>query len=230
MKSGHLELQRGQGKLRSYKRRFAVIRKNGIVDLFETEQRFADGQRPKESFHLQGGEELQQPDNYKKRFLLKLVIAGHKREHRWKLGFESEASRADWRRVLQGLLKHLSALNRLHAVMTGSNAESMHGQLQIGAALADCGQLSRALRIFAKLIAKHDEPEAHREFEAFLSLHCHDVHRAEMHHLRRLPFLVVPKQLFAQATPRGQRFAAITQRVEFFASAKAQLKGHQYEA
>ena len=37
--------------------------------------------------------------------LLKLVFAGHKREHWWKLGIESEASRSDWRRVLQGLLK-----------------------------------------------------------------------------------------------------------------------------
>ena len=107
--------------------------------------------------------------------------------------------------------------------MTGSNADTMEGQLKIGVALADCGQLSKARRIFTKLISKYgqDSNEVHEQYETFLSTNCNDIHQAEQHYLQRAKFFCLPKEFITTAL--GEEFRKISKRIEFMMSEKNRL-------
>lgn len=104
--------------------------------------------------------------------------------------------------------------------MTGSNADTMEGQLKIGVALADCGQLSKARRIFTKLISKYGQEsnEVHEQYETFLSTNCNDIHQAEQHYLQRCKFFCLPKEFIT--TGLGEEFRKISKRIEFMMSEK----------
>ena len=110
--------------------------------------------------------------------------------------------------------------------MTGSNADTMEGQLKIGVALADCGQLSKARRIFTKLISKYgqDSNEVHEQYETFLSTNCNDLHQAEQHFLRRTKFFCLPKEF--NTTTLGEEFRKISKRIEFMTTEKNRLVSH----
>eukprot|EP01083_Nonionella_stella_P237079 832031_1 len=182
IKEGHLELQNGSGMLRTFHRRYIIVKKSGIVNLYEKQPPKDDKykKKPKESFQLQGGEEIQNAKIYQNRFRIKIVMAEHKKQIKWTFGFESETAQKSFLNTFSAVLKHLNALTRLHKVMTESNADTMKGQLKIGSALADCGHLSKARKIFAKLISKYgqESTEVHEQYETFLSLHCNDIHQA----------------------------------------------------
>ena len=107
--------------------------------------------------------------------------------------------------------------------MTGSNSDTMEGQLKIAEALADCGQLSKARRIFTKLISKYgqDKDEAHEQYENFLSFYCNDIHQAETNFLRRKKFFCLPKEF--GMTEMGDQFKRISKRIEFMMSTKNKL-------
>ena len=116
-----------------------------------------------------------------------------------------------------------NALSRVHAVMASANADSMEGQLKIADALSDCNQLSKARRIYSKLLAQYGvtHPAVHIKYESFLSRHCKDVHNAEQNFLKRLRFFCLPKEF--HTTSKGQEFVRISQRVEFLTSMKVKL-------
>ena len=102
----------------------------------------------------------------------------------------------------------------------------------IGAALADCGQLVRARKIFTKLIEEHgdEKDEIHEQYEVFLSLHCNDIHSAETHFLRRKKFFCLPKEFMK--TDDGRNFLQKQpQRIEFLNTMKLKLasKNSKYQ-
>ena len=105
LKEGYVELQRGQGKARRFKRRYVVVYKDGSVELFEKQDRQS---KSKESFHLQGGEDLEIRPPHQQRFRFKIIIPEHKnKETKWVFGFSSELQRDEWHAVFEGLLAHL---------------------------------------------------------------------------------------------------------------------------
>ena len=104
IKEGYLELQTGSGVLRSFHRRYMVVRKSGNVDLYEHQDK---QKKPKECFHLQGGEEIVIASVYQKRFRFKIIIPEHKKPQKWCFGFESETAQRAYLQVFQGVMKHL---------------------------------------------------------------------------------------------------------------------------
>ena len=105
IKEGYLELQTGSGIRRKFHRRYCVVKKSGIVDLFEKREK-----QPKESFHVQGGEEIILANVYKKRFRLKIIIPEFKKAQKWCFGFESEASQKAWYSAFDSILKQMVLL------------------------------------------------------------------------------------------------------------------------
>ena len=102
IKEGYLELQTGSGIRRKFHRRYCIVKKSGIVDLYEKKEKSA-----KESFHVQGGEEIVLPGIYKKRFRLKIIIPEFKKAQKWCFGFESESSQKAWYNAFDSILKQM---------------------------------------------------------------------------------------------------------------------------
>merc|ERR1719410_2807247 len=99
----------------------------------------------------------------------------------------------------------------------------------IGTALADCGQLVRARKIFTKLIQEHGDEidEIHEKYETFLSHNCNDIHSAEVNFLRRKKFFCLPKEFITTAL--GQQFLQkMPQRIEFLKTVKLKLQMTEY--
>ena len=109
IKEGYLELQKGKNAFRTFNRRYMIVRKNGIVDLFEKEEHKDQENKRKESFQMQGGEEIIIAKVYQNRFRFKVIVDDHKKKNpqRWCFGFESETSQKSWLSVFQGVLKQL---------------------------------------------------------------------------------------------------------------------------
>jgi len=215
IKEGYLELQEGKGAFRKFKRRYMVVKRSGVIELHSSQESHRRQHSPKESFHLQGGEELIVAVPYKNRFRIKVIIALHKKEHRWCFAFESETTQKAWIAAFDGVMKHLAALLQLNEALTGSNVDTLHGQIKIGEALAECGQLSKARRIFKKLVSEYGDAfeTAHESYEYFLSHHCKDVHEAEANFVQRKKFLCVPRQFITSTS--GAEFLKLTRRIQF---------------
>jgi len=199
-----------------------VIYKSGIVELFERKE--DDQSKPKESFHIQGGEECTVRPPHLQRFRLKIIIPEHKtKDSKWVFGFSSEQIRDEWHEIFKGIFARIDAMSKVSQVMSSANSESMESQLQIAVALADCGQLGKARRIFSKLLQTYGSTEnvVHEKYEEFLSRHCHDVHNAEQNFLKRQRFFCVPKEFLT--TSRGTEFKRISQRVEFLTAMRTKL-------
>lgn len=109
IKEGYLELQKGKNAFRTFNRRYMIIRKNGIVDLFEKEEHRDNENKRKESFQMQGGEEIVIAKVYQNRFRFKVIVDDHKKKNptKWCFGFESETAQKSWLSVFQGVLKQL---------------------------------------------------------------------------------------------------------------------------
>lgn len=109
IKEGMLELQNGSGAFRTFKRRYMIVKKSGAVDLYEKEEYKGNEKKKKESFQLQGGEEIIIAKNYQNRFRFKIMVDDHKKKNpqKWTFGFESETSQQQWLNVFQGVLKQL---------------------------------------------------------------------------------------------------------------------------
>ena len=109
IKEGYLELQKGKNAFRTFNRRYMIVRKNGIVDLFEKEEHRDNENKRKESFQMQGGEEIVIAKVYQNRFRFKVIVDDHKKKNptKWCFGFESETAQKSWLSVFQGVLKQL---------------------------------------------------------------------------------------------------------------------------
>eukprot|EP01084_Bolivina_argentea_P177844 307532_1 len=91
IKQGFIELQVGITK--AFKRRYVVVYATGMVNLFEKSDK---NKKPKESFHLQGGEEIQNARIKHNRFRFKIISNEHKKTQKFVFGCESESAQKEW--------------------------------------------------------------------------------------------------------------------------------------
>eukprot|EP01084_Bolivina_argentea_P101527 182009_1 len=235
IKEGYVELQKKTALGgSSFLGRYMIVKKNGTVDLYRESPKIEANKEPKETFQLQGEEEIESAKLYKNRYRIQILIREQKKHQKWLICFETYLDQVSWLKVFRSVHKHIHALANLQEVLTGSNADTMEGQLLIASALAECGHLTKAHKIYAKLISVYgqESTQVHEQYEIFLSSQCNDRQRAEQHFVNRLKFFCLPKEI--RDTKVGVQLLQICQRIEFLSTMKNTLLDHEandeYEA